>query len=416
MQNHQNSVKPSVKTRPLGLYIHVPFCSFLCHYCDFVKTARWDQELIRQYFESLTAQFSAWQKVLPKEQFSFSSVYIGGGTPGLFSHEYKGIFTDLLARLTPAAEFTLEANPNNMTREALECWSSMGVNRLSVGVQSFQPHVLDFLKRDHSPRKAADAIQLARTYIPNVSLDLIYGSPCQQAYDWELDLEKALELGVEHLSLYSLTYAKSTPIGRAYERKRLNPMPVEQELRLYEHAVARLDSAGFEQYEVSNWALPGRRSVHNQLYWQNHHYLALGPGSHGFLPAREAWGVRYHYNRSIQENLRIRMPDFPLEDPPTISVCLEQSGANIQARNKQEWLFEYIASATRTQEGLDLERIGQNGSFYFSPTPLVIDAIGKGDIRVTEEKRLQLAKKEWIRENAWCLELMSCFESIDQEK
>ena len=110
------------------------------------------------------------------------------------------------------------------------------------------------------------------------------------------------------------------------------------------------------------------------------------------------------------------MPDFPLEDPPTISVCLEQSGANIQARNKQEWLFEYIASATRTQEGLDLERIRQNGSFYFSPTPLVTDAIGKGDIRVTEEKRLQLTKKEWIRENAWCLELMSCFESIDQEK
>jgi oxygen-independent coproporphyrinogen-3 oxidase len=202
---------------PLGLYVHIPFCSAICHYCDFAKTANYSDDHVAQYFSHLEHQLRGWKSLLPPTQ-KFSSVFFGGGTPGLFTHQYDRLMTLIRDMSLAGAEISIEANPDNVTTEAISIWRSLGFNRLSIGVQSFDPRGLKDLTRTHSSRAARAAVELAAQYFPKSNADLIYGWAGQDANSWRTDLSELISTGVNHISLYALTYEGQTPFARAERR------------------------------------------------------------------------------------------------------------------------------------------------------------------------------------------------------
>jgi len=284
------SVRPRAPAGPLrraryadpvsGLYVHVPFCSALCPYCDFaVVVGRREQHA--RYADALLAEFetAAWPE-------RFETIFIGGGTPTFVD---PALLARVLAAPGPAAEVTIEANPESTETGALRALAERGVNRVSIGAQSFAPHVLRALGRTHTAADIPRAVGAARAAgIDNVSLDLIYGSSGESVEDWRATLQQAIALGVEHLSCYALTIEERTAFGTAVARGTMTPPDEDALAERYEVACELLARAGFEHYEISNWARPGRECRHNLQYWTNDPYVGLGPGAHGF-----AGGVRY---------------------------------------------------------------------------------------------------------------------------
>lgn len=368
-----------------GLYIHIPFCSFVCPYCDFAKTANWDEGLVADYFRALTKHFAHWHRRL--DQPRFETVFFGGGTPGLFAQEYADLFAAFGPYLQPNAEVSIEANPNNLTQENLAAWRRLGFNRISVGVQSFHPEELAFLKRDHSSDDAKEGIVRACTIFDRVSCDLIYGLPGQNADRWASDLNTAVGLGVNHLSLYNLTYEARTPIGRAFHRGKIQGMDDEAEYGLYQQACHFLRANGFEHYEVSNWSRPGQRAVHNANYWQDRSFLGMGAGAHGYIA-------------DVNEGLRYAFGPNPRSFARSKDICTEI----VDPRTIDDWLVEYVGASLRTSYGTDLERIAAKG-FTFQPSTSIQRAIVEGQVEL-KGKRIYLSEAEWFRENYWCGEVL----------
>jgi oxygen-independent coproporphyrinogen-3 oxidase len=273
---------------PTGVYVHVPFCRHKCGYCDFysVVAARSRQEAFaRRLVEEIRAS-SAW---LPRPA---DTAFFGGGTPTLLAADlWADILGALADHLPPGrrtgdgpAEITVEANPETVTEPLLAVLAGGGVNRISIGVQSFHPHLLRTLDRRHDPADVARSVRHARSAgIDNISLDLIFGIPGQSLDAWRGDLEAALALEPAHLSCYGLTYEPSTPLAASVRAGRLRPVDEDLEATMYEVAIDRLDRAGFEHYEISNWARPGRRCRQNLLYWNNGQWWPLGPGAAGHV-------------------------------------------------------------------------------------------------------------------------------------
>lgn len=268
----------------MGLYVHVPFCETKCPYCDF-NTYSGIEKLIPSYMPALRAEITAWGGALASPPLE--SIFFGGGTPSYLPEAEIPATMDSIRQsfaLNPDAEVTIECNPGDVTQDKLAAWVGSGVNRLSLGIQSFDDELLTTLGRRHNTAGARDAYLLARSSgIPNASLDLMYGLPGQSVSQWRDTLEHALELEPPHISLYSLQVEPGTPFDRDVQTGRLTVPDDDSAADMYEHAMERLESAGLRHYEISNWALPGRESRHNLMYWRNRPYLGVGPGAHSSL-------------------------------------------------------------------------------------------------------------------------------------
>jgi oxygen-independent coproporphyrinogen-3 oxidase len=275
---------------PRHVYVHVPFCARRCVYCDFSIAVRRDvpvDEYVSAVARELEIRFAG------AERWAVSTLYLGGGTPSRLGAEGVSRLLDALAKrieIEPGGEVTLEANPDDVSVDAARAWREAGVNRLSIGAQSFDDRVLEWMHRTHDAAQIGRAVDAARhAGIEDLSIDLIFSLPDNVQRSWSADLERALAVEPTHVSLYGLTIEPHTPLGRWRERGELEASPDEQYEAEFLMAHEALADAGFEHYEVSNFARPGRRARHNSAYWTRVPYVGLGPSSHGFDGAERRW-------------------------------------------------------------------------------------------------------------------------------
>jgi len=283
---------------PRAAYVHVPFCAHHCGYCDFAIATGQDH-LIELYLDALAAELSGLGEPQPVR-----TLFLGGGTPShLTAAQLERLLSSVLRWLRLEmggdSEFSIECNPDSLTADKIAVLADHGVNRVSLGAQSFHPELLAMLERAHNPEETTRAVERVRRRIDNVSLDLIFGIPGQTETLWRTDLAHALALEADHLSTYGLTYEKGTPLWKRRQRGQLRPLDEDSELTLYALAIDTLDEAGFEQYEISNFARPGRRCLHNQTYWANEAYFGFGMGA-----ARYVLGRRELNTRDLQRYIR----------------------------------------------------------------------------------------------------------------
>lgn len=273
-----------------GLYIHVPFCKSRCIYCDFYSTTCGADQR-REYVEALIHEMQCRHDYLGAT--TLSSVYIGGGTPSTLTADELGRIFGAINRhwtLAPSSEVTLEANPDDITADYARALAALPVNRVSMGVQTFNDESLRFLRRRHTAAQVHEAIdRLLAAGIDNLSIDLIYGLPGQTLEQWQQDLDKALALPVSHLSAYALTYEDGTHLHRLRGQGKVQEADEELSLGMYTTLMEQTEKAGFLHYEISNFARPGREARHNSGYWSGMHYLGLGPAAHSYNGNSRQW-------------------------------------------------------------------------------------------------------------------------------
>lgn len=273
----------------LGLYIHIPFCLSRCHYCDF-NTYRFDAAAVQQYLEGLAQEITLRASAMAIRGRRVCSVFFGGGTPSILqASQLISILDHCRATFTfeDGAEVSLEANPGTVDLPKLRALREGGVTRLSVGVQAVQDRLLQRIGRAHTAYEAEWAFWLMREAgFSNINLDLMFGLPGQSANDWSETLDWAISVGPEHVSAYGLTLEEGTPLHQEHRKGEIGLPDEETGAVMYQMAVDRLLDAGFEHYEISNFARPGFRCRHNLVYWQHQEYLGMGAGAHSFLAGR----------------------------------------------------------------------------------------------------------------------------------
>lgn len=266
------------------LYVHIPFCQSRCIYCGFYSTIFMEQR--QRYVDALCQEYGMRHDYIT---LLSSTIYIGGGTPSVLTASQ---LEQLFNTVGDAEEVTLECNPDDVTDDFASLLRHLPVNRVSMGAQTFSDERLRFLRRRHTSGQVALAVdRLRHVGIENISVDLIYGFPGQTLIEWEADVDKALALHVEHLSAYALTYEEGTPLHRLMEQGRVQPIDDEQSRAMYYTLLDRTAAAGFEHYEISNFALSGRRSRHNSGYWNQTPYLGLGAAAHSYDGRSRQWNV-----------------------------------------------------------------------------------------------------------------------------
>ncbi|GAB4528742.1 MAG: radical SAM family heme chaperone HemW [Amphiplicatus sp.] len=332
----------TLQTGPqLGVYVHWPYCARICPYCDFnvyrnraPDAARWRAALVRdlEYWRARAG---------PRK---LTSLYFGGGTPSLAPLDIIEGVIDACERLwgfEANAEITLEANPTDAERSRFQAFARAGVNRLSLGVQSFDDAALAFLGRDHDGAAARAATQTALAAFPRASVDLIYALPRQSEEDWRAALRDALKTGVRHLSLYQLTVEPGTAFEKAVARGRWRPPDGDLAAALYDIAQEETAAAGLPAYEISNHAAPGEESRHNLLYWRYQDYVGVGPGAHGRL---------WESGRRLAIENRLRPEDY--------LGAVERAGcgaATVEALDAEAVLMERLSTGLRLAEGVILD-------------------------------------------------------------
>ncbi len=281
---------------PWAAYVHIPFCRQRCGYCNFSLLAN-REDLYYRFLNALEIELSELKQPRPVE-----TIFLGGGTPSIMPSDSMARLMNMLQRWLPMSEtgeYSMEANPLDVTEAFCRQIASLGVNRLSIGGQSFQPWKLKQLERDHSPEQLIGCIELAMQHFSFVSLDLIFAAPNETLADWQSDLKMAIELGVQHVSTYGLTYEKGARFWGMRERHEIESVPEELELDLYKEAIETLTSHGMEHYEISNFGKPGHQCRHNQNYWQGKPWWAFGPSA-----ARYVGGIRSVNHRGTLEYIR----------------------------------------------------------------------------------------------------------------
>lgn len=314
---------------PLSLYLHIPFCDHKCSYCDFNSYAGLER-MIPAFTDALVREIGAWAGEMAGRPVP--TVFFGGGTPSLLPLDAMArIMAAIRQRyaLEPGAEVTLEANPGTVDEAYLRGLRELGVNRLSIGMQSLDDGELATLDRIHDARTAVAAYEMARAAgFDNINLDLIFGLAGQTLDGWRTTLDRALALGPEHLSLYALTIEEGTGLAAQIARGRAPEPDPDLQAAMYEATQDRLAAAGYEHYEISNWALAGRECRHNLVYWQDGEWLGLGPGAHSHLGARRFAVVRSpgtYIQRALAAPLAgatelARMPQIESVDEPSPAV------------------------------------------------------------------------------------------------
>lgn len=323
-----------------GIYLHIPFCKTRCIYCDFYSTTR--SELKSRYVEALCRELAMRKEYLKGEQIE--TVYFGGGTPSqLEQKDFERIFDVLHTHygLNQCQEITLEANPDDLTPDYLQMLSALPFNRISMGIQTFDDATLKLLKRRHNARTAIEAVGRCRQAgFRNISIDLIYGLPGETKERWENDLRQAIDLNVEHISAYHLTYEEDTPIYKMLKQHQISEVDEDSSLEFFTLLTEHLQQAGFEHYEISNFCRPGKYSRHNTSYWKGIPYLGCGPSAHSFDGMTREWNVSSLdlYIIGIEENRR----DFEIE-----------------YLDKTTRYNEFIITTIRTVWGTPIEKLKQ---------------------------------------------------------
>lgn len=279
--------------KPFGLYFHVPFCPYRCHYCDFLSFTN-QEAAIPAYVRALAGDLLSYSERCAGKEIS--SIFFGGGTPSLLSAEQVDEILASVRRnyaLSPRAEITLESNPGSVTRGKLSGYLAAGVNRLSVGVQAIQDKHLARMGRIHTASDAEAALSAAREAgFVNVNVDLIFALPDQTMDEWADTLHAALAWKPEHLSIYGLQVEEGTPFSADQKAGRL-PVPDEElQARMYEAALDETAAGGYSQYEISNFSMPGKECVHNLIYWKNVEYLGIGAGAVSYMDGERFWMTR----------------------------------------------------------------------------------------------------------------------------
>lgn len=289
----------AVPGRALSFYVHVPFCASRCGYCDFntYAPAQLPGMSVRDYVQAAHREIDQAARALSGDGRTVSTVFFGGGTPTMAADDELG---GLLAHLresfglVPAAEITTEANPETLDERRLENLRAAGFNRLSLGMQSGDEQVLATLERRHSPGRAVQVASWAhRAGFDNVSLDLIYGAPGETMGQWRASLEAALGAAPEHVSAYGLIVEEGTAMARRIQHGRLPAPDEDLEADKYLLAESLLGGAGLVNYEISNWALPGREAAHNMAYWRGDDWWGIGPGAHSHIGVVRWWNVKH---------------------------------------------------------------------------------------------------------------------------
>ncbi len=324
---------------PKGLYIHIPFCDHICTYCDFPKLLTKGQRH-EAYVESLIRELRYYEQQVGFDEVQ--TVYIGGGTPTALSIEQIRPLFDYLAQVLPLdqlVEFSLEANPENLTEEKVNYFIANHVSRFSLGVQTFDEQLLKIIGRKHRRQEVHRAVSLLQSKgITNINIDLIYSIPTQTLEQVQRDVEEAISLGVEHISAYSLIVEEHTPLYLAYMKDQVTLTDNELEAHMYELVINTLEKNGYHHYEISNFST-SRPSIHNQWYWKNKTYFGVGLGAHGYIE-----GVRYQNTRSINAYIeKLNKGELPIIESRTLTV--------------EEHLEEEMFLGLRLQEGVDLSEI-----------------------------------------------------------
>lgn len=288
--------------KELGIYIHFPFCSNICSYCDFVVDK--NLNLIDKYIETLIIEIKNISNSLENlKNYQIKTIYFGGGTPSLMNEVHLKSIMDTLKdnfNLNYIEEISLESNPNSIPKDKLFNFNDLGVNRLSIGVQTFIKRELGILKRNHSPKKALNSINDALTIgFDSVNIDLIYSIPNQTEDDWKYNLNIINDLEIDHISCYNLTYEENTPLYKKLIDGKINKKNEEFESDLYLYTSNFLERLGFEHYEVSNYAKEGKRCKHNMSIWGNNEYLGFGVGAHWKFN-----NIRYENTRNLNEYIK----------------------------------------------------------------------------------------------------------------
>lgn len=293
-----------------GIYIHIPFCHQICHYCDFNKVFFKNQP-VDEYIEALGLEMKMFVEKYQKH-LHIETIFLGGGTPTSLSPKQLERLFALIQKYIPSdylEEFTSEANPDELTEEKLVVMKTNGVNRLSLGVQSFDEDILKRLGRTHSNEHVYQTLQLAKDIgFTNISIDLMYGLPGQTMEQWEVSLNKALSLNLPHYSAYSLIVEPKTVFYNLMTKGKLNLPGEDLEAEMYDVLMKEMELKGIHQYEISNFAQPGFHSKHNNLYWDNVSYAGFGAGAHGYVE-----GIRYANIGPIKKYIdTITNGEFPL--------------------------------------------------------------------------------------------------------
>jgi oxygen-independent coproporphyrinogen-3 oxidase len=332
----------------LGLYVHVPFCARRCPYCDFAVLAGAQSEFVAAYVAALTIELESTLCAARCGECAgreLTSVFFGGGTPSRLEGEVLASLLRVVKENFPVAsgaEITIEANPEDATFEKFEILRAAGWNRISFGAQSFDANELKFLGRRHDAPQVEEAVRVARQAgFENISLDCIYALPKQTLAQWRSTLQRVVDLDVPHVSCYALTIEDGTAFGRRAARGVLSPLPDDEQAAMMQAAPQLLGAAGFERYEISNYARAGFRSIHNQNYWHGGDYLACGNAAHGHLNGRRWWNER---------------------DPRRYVSAVQAYGSAVdgeEALTPRQRLDEIVMLGLRTREGFDLQKASE---------------------------------------------------------
>ena len=319
-----------------GIYIHIPFCKQACNYCNFHFSTQ--QKNVPAMVDAIISEMILRKNYLLEK---IATIYFGGGTPSVLQNSDIIKIIEAIKNnfeIDEQVEITLEANPDDIQEEKLQTWKSAGINRLSIGVQSFVAEDLLWMNRAHNNTMALQSLQWATKYFSNISIDLIYGTPTLSDEQWLQNINQAIALQIPHLSCYALTVEPKTALHKLIEKKEVQDVDADKQARQFNILTKRLHQAGFEHYEISNFAKPNYRSKHNSSYWQGKHYLGLGPSAHSFNGVSRQWNIANNalYLKSIEQKI------IPYE---------------IEILTATQQLNEYIMTSLRTIEGINLQKI-----------------------------------------------------------
>jgi len=332
-----------------GLYLHIPFCDTKCGYCDFYSIT--NNTFRAEFLPALVKEISQYAKH-PFQSSAYDTIYLGGGTPSLLATAELDQLFDTIYRhfsISENCEITIEVNPGTIDEEKLNYYKSIGINRLSIGIQSFSNDELKLLGRIHNSKQAIETYKKARRAgIDNISIDLIYALPDQSLSTWLSTLNKGLDLAPDHISAYNLTYEEGTPFYRQLTKGRLSKQTEEREEQFYNHTIERMQESGFFHYEISSYARSESRfSRHNYKYWTHTNYLSFGPSAHSY------WnGQRWRNIRSISKYIHGINSGMDIID---FRESIEED----------TMIFEKIMLGLRTADGIDLDKFSKSFTLSF---------------------------------------------------